>query len=259
MCWKKRWTAELCGAVAVAAFVTGPAAEAEFTVLGWSADGEGEELTGGEALVEGLGLEGSLGFSMTKPGSDASLSLRMIADQTSKAFINDGGEVLVTRGLGEMTDLGENVNGSQQVLGQWEEFVGKDSNTIQVIWMTEAGEDLLPLGATVDGKNAFFLEWRFGGEEPIELRDVVDPSTIELINATMAVSDDQGENFDIFNISSSIGNPWDGTDTGISLPLAGQGINMIVTQYEFTFLPGPGTAVTLLGLGVVAARRRRVV
>jgi len=233
--------------------LAGQMASAEITFMGLEG---GTKKSGAAHLLDNV-AEDTLGVSMTNPGSHASLSLRMIANQANADFINTGGETEVQRGTEEFTSLGFNANGSDEIVGQWEEFVGIDTNTIQVIWKTVSGEELLPLGSTVNDIPAFFLEWRFGAEDEIDLKSFVAPETIEIVNATIGTSSDGGDSVNVFNITNMLGSPWDGSDSGSSLPIAGTGVNFVVAQYEFEYAPAPATGLALVGFGAIAARRRR--
>lgn len=203
-----------------------------------------------------LPLHGEVEGTATLPDSTASLGLKMFASASVGAFINTGGDVSVHRGFSDYTPLGQNVNGSGTILGKWTEFDGIGSNKIQVVWKTDNGEEFLPANATVEGQPAIFLGWRFGGADPVDWRPQVDPATIKILSAVVGISSDGGVTVTTFPITSSFPPPWDGTDVGLTLPLAGQGINYIFTVYEFEFLPAPGTVATL-GLALMVASRRR--
>jgi len=188
------------------------------------------------------------------PDSFGSLGVAMFADRDTSAFINTGGDVSVHRGPGS-TDLGANVNGSGNVLGSWDEYLATDYNFIQVVWWTENGEDFLPLGAEIGGEPALFLGWRFGGGEAVRFLNWV--QSVDLIRATVGLSDDGGTTVSAFDITGAFTNPWDATDVGLSLAAAGLGINYIITQYEYNAIPAPSAAGVLTLAGLLAARRRR--
>jgi len=190
------------------------------------------------------------------PNAEASLALRMFGGGNN-SFINEGGNAIVHRGAVEFTNIGKNVNGEGDVLAQWEEYPGEVLNTIQVVWMTSNGEDFLPSGAKVGDDPASFLGWVVGESQPFPFGDWVDLDSVEIMNATIAFSSNGGDTFDVFNISGTLDDPWDGTDNGSALPLVGQGINFIVAQYQYDFIPAPGAASVLLVAAGFAARRRR--
>lgn len=198
---------------------------------------------------------GEGGTPAVMPAGKTSLSLMMYAGGNSQ-YVNDAGDVAVSRGMDAFTDIGANINGTGRVLAMWDEFEGEGSNTIQIVWKTSNAEELLPAGSEIDGNPASFLGWAVGASSAIPFGDWIDPSSIEIVNATIAFSSNEGGSFDIFNISATLDDPWNGTDTGSALPMAGEHVNYIVAQYQYAFVPVPGTAGVLL-LGLALTRRRR--
>lgn len=185
-----------------------------------------------------------------------SLGMYAYASSSNTSFINSGGDVLVTRGAGA-TSIGDNTKGTGEVHAQWDEFSGTTTNTIQVIWQSSNGSDLLPAGTTVNGLPANYLNWRVGAVDPVNFSQWVD--TIELETVTLFVSNNNGQSFDVHDLTGLFSPDWNGTDTNHALNLAGLGTNMLIAEYEFsyTLVPAPGVGILMGGLGVFASRRKR--
>lgn len=187
----------------------------------------------------------------------ASSGLMMFADQSNFRFINSGGDASVRRAVG-FVPTGATASGSDIVVSRWNEFPGSSSNKIQVIWATQNGTDLLPSGQMVNGRPAAFLGWRFGATDPANFNRTV--MRVDLFSVKVLASNDRGQSFDVYDFTNFFVNPWNGRDVGLVLPLAGQGVNFLIAEYEYRvqFTPTPGTALPLLaGMGLLARRRRR--
>lgn len=192
--------------------------------------------------------------SAVKPDDEATVSLKMFNQSGDEAFINADGEKPVTRGPDEVS-IGANANGTGNILAKWDEFTGNTTNTIQTIWRTDNGEEFLPAGVLINGEPAAFLGWRFGAEDPVDWRRWVDH--VDIVSALVALSTDGGQTFNTFDITSAFSNPWDGTDVGITLALAGTGTNYILTRYEFSAVPTPAGAALFALAGLASSTRRR--
>lgn len=188
----------------------------------------------------------------------ATLGLMMFADQSTFAFINAGGDVSIRRNQ-DFMPIGTLFNGTDTVLAKWNEFADPFMNKVQVIWKTQNGGEMLPANAMVQGRPAPFLGWRLGALDPVEFRPQFQP--INLSSVVIRVSSNGGQTFDATDLTPFFlpRNPWDGTDTGLVLPLRGQGINMIITEYEYRVIPAPsaGAALLVAAAGVLCKRRRR--
>lgn len=230
-------------------------------VLVWSAVAALPAAASGDLLPVAGGWSGdpvgdTEGVPIVGPNAEVSLSLKMFGGGDSD-YINANENVIVHRGDLEFTSLGANVNGEGEILAQWQEYPGEILNTIQVIWKTSNGEDVLPDGSMVGDGDASFLGWVVGESLPVTFGAWVDLDTVEIVNANIGFSSDGGDSFDFFNIANTLSDPWDGTDVGSALPFVGNGINFIVAQYQYDFVPAPGAAGLLLLAGGFAARRRR--
>lgn len=188
----------------------------------------------------------------------ATLGLMMFANQSTFGFINSGGDVSIKRNT-DFMPIGTLFNGTDTVVARWNERPDSFSNKVQVIWKTLNGREMLPIGSTVQGQPAPFLGWRLGALDPVEFRERFQP--INLISVVVRVSSNGGQTFDATDLTPFFlpRNPWDGTDTGLVLPLRGQGINMIITEYEYRVIPAPSAGAVLLAgaAGILCRRRRR--
>jgi len=186
-------------------------------------------------------------------GDYASLSLYMYVNQNLGAYVNSGGEVEIQRNLG-LSSLGMNSNRSDTILASWEENVGQSTNTVQVVWKTLAGGELIPDGTKIQGEDVQFIGWRVGAFDPVTFRPWV--TQANLISVTVGYSIDSGATINYFDITPSFNNPWDGTDFGKTLPFfIADGANYLTTVYEFTPIPAPG-ALAIVGLAALGSARR---
>ena len=194
-------------------------------------------------------------FPAVPPGEEASVAMKVYANPGVSAFVNQSGDGGVVRGGFENTGSGGSY-GNYNVMASWDEFVGTNSNIVQVIWKTSTGQRFFPQGATVGGLPVQFLEWRLGATDPVEFGSWVTGNT--LVSATISSSTNGGGNFQNFDITSSISNPWDGTAFGTTLPISFFNLaNYIQLTIEYTPIPAPGVITVLAGAGLLAARRRR--
>ena len=188
----------------------------------------------------------------------ATLGLMMFADQSTFAFVNSGGDVSIKRNT-DFLPIGTLHNGTDTVVARWNENATPFTNKVQVIWKTQNGREMLPANSMVQGRPAPFLGWRLGAMDPVTFHERFAP--INLISVVVRVSSDLGQTFDATDLTPFFlpRNPWNGTDTGLVLPLRGQGINMIITEYEYQVIPAPSAGMALLvaAAGFVCKRRRR--
>lgn len=207
----------------------------------------GQEPAGLDQSATGGGQRDVPGGSVL-PGDTASMSLTM----PGGAFINQGGEVLVQRGMSP-TSIGKNKNGTGSILAAWDEINTPSGRFIQALWQTDNGEDILPIGSP-----SFFWGWHFGTTNPVEFLPFI--TNVEVKTATLALSRDEGTSFfTLFSIKGGVPTPdhWPGYDPGIFQSSAGNGINLVLAMYEINPVPAPAAAPLLALAGLAFHRRRR--
>lgn len=195
-------------------------------------------------------------FPAVMPNDHASVGLKVYANPNVSAFVNQTGDASVQRGTG-FTNVGDGgAFGAYNVMSSWEEFVGAGTNILQVVWKTSNGQRFIPQGATVGGLPVQFLEWRLGVTDEVTFGSWVTGNT--LVSATISSSTNGGGNFQNFDITASIANPWDGKAYGTTLPVSFFNLaNYIQLSIEYTPVPAPGVLFIAGGAGLIALRRRR--
>jgi hypothetical protein len=188
----------------------------------------------------------------------ASCGLKVYANPNVSGFVNQGGDAEVTRGP-TFTNIGTGgAYGSYNVLTTWDEFVGANSNIVQVVWKTSNAQRFIPQGATVGGLAVQFLEWRLGVSDPVTFGFWVTGNM--LVSATISSSTNGGTNFQNFDITSSLSNPWNGEAHGTTLPISFfNAANYIQLTVEYIPIPSPGVLSLAAAAGLCVFRRRRSV
>lgn len=194
-------------------------------------------------------------------GDTASIALRMFSDSGDQ-FINSLGDVSVKRGQAPVS-IGENITqqffggGSTkpQIMASWDEYLGSTTSTIVLNIFTSDGSAFLPMGYS-QGEQVFdFWTWNFGMADKVTWRGGF--GAVPLVQARYQLSSDGGTEFPTNkSMISNIGNPWTGSDFGVTQADLAAGVNYVRVSYEVSPVPAP-SAAALLGLGGLAAARRR--
>lgn len=188
----------------------------------------------------------------------ASVGLKVYANPSVSGFINAGGDQPVMRGATHNIGSG-GAYGTYNVQASWDEFVGTNTNIIQVVWKTSNSQRFVPSGALVGGLPVQFLEWRFGVTDPVMFGPWVTGNS--LVAATISSSTNGGQTLQNFDITASVTNPWNGTVSGTTLPISFfNNANYIQLTVEYVLVPAPGAVAVVAGAaGLIAVRRRRPV
>lgn len=193
-------------------------------------------------------------------GDTASVALKMFSNEGDQ-YINSLGSVSVKRGQAPVS-IGENVTqqtfgGTKpQIMASWDEFVGTDTSTVVLNIFTSDGAPFLPSGFSMGGESFDFWTWNFGMFDKVTWRGGF--LAAPLVQARFQLSSTSGEDFPTNkSMTGNVGNPWGGSDFGVTQADLAAGVNYVRISYEVLPVPAPG-ALALLGLsGIAAARRRR--
>jgi hypothetical protein len=197
------------------------------------------------------------------PNDRASMVLTMYDADLNFTTVNTTGEVNILRG-GTATPSGFNRNGQGLILFTWEEVVVSSSRTIiRATIATSNGEALVPATAQVARPGgitapAVYWSWRIGAIDPINFRS--DITRVQLNRASISFSSDRGASYFATTVHTNTiptrGDWRPGFDSGELLTSVGDGTNMVMLQYEVSYVPTPG-ALAILGAGLTVATRRR--
>ena len=132
-------------------------------------------------------------------------------------------------------------------------------NYIKLTMRTENGMEFVPFGAKKNGSTIQAYSYELGGNgNGIDFLNWVTDLSWDQLSISYSYDGGQTVYSDPTIHDPLGGGNWDGTDDlhmGLAFP--GDGVNWIQASYKFTAVPTPGSAMALLGAGVLAARRRR--
>lgn len=210
---------------------------------------------------DGVGPRGG-GSPSVADNDTAGIQLLMYGSNGTVRTINTLGNLSVRRGP-TPTALGANVNGELiggsrgTILASWDEYLGSQFNTINVVISTSDSQDILPIGVVnpADPTETFdFWTWNFGVGDPVTWR--AGASRAPLFAASYKLSSDGGQTFFSSKAITNLGDPWNGVDVGTTQSEPGSGVNYILLSYKVGPVPTPGT-LALAGLCTLGAARRR--
>ncbi len=186
-----------------------------------------------------------------------SMALNMTAISGAQAFLNGGGQFIVSRGPG-FTDIGAHRGTGARVQASWDEVVSGGQTFISVIYKTSTGGHLVPNTSNIDGSGINTWNWSVGVLDPIHFQEGV--SSVQLVSARAFFSRNAGTSF-FGNINILPNLPGDfnpGLDSGLPLLSAGDGTNYVLIRYQIDVtIPAPASGVALASGLVLLTRRRR--
>ncbi len=210
----------------------------------------------------GLCASASAGVSSVVAGDTAAVAMRMFSSEGDQ-YINSLGNVSVKRGQAPVS-IGENTTQQTfgggttkpQIMASWDEFVGTSTSTIVLNVFTSDGAPFLPMGYSIAGQTFDFWTWNFGMGDKVTWRGGAPAAP--LIQARFQLSSTGGDDFQTNkSMTTNLGNPWAGSDFGITQADLAASVNFVRISYEVSPIPAP-SAAALLGLsGLAAVRRRR--
>lgn len=198
------------------------------------------------------------------PNDRVSMTLITYDAQLNSVNVNSLGELRVTRSVGTVNG-GANRNGTGNVTFSWDETVSGSRTYIRAMIRTSNNEPFFPATSTVPlpgggTSQAVYWSWHFGTIDPVNYQSNI--TNARLVRSSISFSADGGQSYSgTMNTTSSIDNAPDwrpGSDPGQLMTSIGDGTNMILLQYEVTYVPGAGsTALVGLGCATMFGRRRR--
>lgn len=198
------------------------------------------------------------------PNDRVSMTLITYDAQLNSVNVNSLGELRVTRSVGTVNG-GANRNGTGNVTFSWDETVSGSRTYIRAMIRTSNNEPFFPATSTVPlpgggTSPAVYWSWHFGTIDPVNYQSNI--TNARLVRSSISFSSDGGQSYSgTMNTTSSIDNAPDwrpGSDPGQLMTSVGDGTNMILLQYEVTYVPGAGsTALVGLGCATMFGRRRR--
>lgn len=211
----------------------------------------------GAALLTPIACQDALAGTASVVANDtASMSLKMYGSFGSVVSINSGGDVPVLRSQ-PLVSIGNNINGTGQILAGWDEIVDSSPGHNQVLFVlkTSNGEDMFPADVKIGAEDFFVFSWIIGIPDRVSFKNGF--TTLPLFSAKAELSDNGGPS-GIFQTKPILTDhqTWDGTDDGVGQPLAGRGVNYIRLTYEIGQVPAPAS-LAMAGLGLIASGRRR--
>jgi len=182
-----------------------------------------------------------------------------------KAFSRSGEQVVHGSTSNILLDqdfeaIGPLLGGPDVVEARWSEVRGFGENIVRMEFRTRDGGAFVPADMMIGDEEAEFIGWEIGRGNPIEFLDFA--GDIEVNEYKVFVSEDAGTTFNVFDLTASFDNPWDGTDFGRTLPLrtpeGAVEYNTMIIEYQYTYtVPAPAGLGVLGALGLAALRRRR--
>ncbi|GIW73924.1 MAG: hypothetical protein KatS3mg103_0446 [Phycisphaerales bacterium] len=155
--------------------------------------------------------------------------------------------------------IGPLLGGPDVVQAKWREIRGQGVNVLQFEFRSRDASPFVPAGHMIGDEQAEFLGWEIGLSDPIEFLDFTGDITVT--EYKVFVSENGGIDFTVFDFTSSVINPWDGTDMGRVIPLRTPGgpveYNVMIIEYEYEYTVPAPAGLAVLGLASLAATPRR--